>query len=402
VVLLLRVVVGTHLEGGIGGEVGGDPSAVRLRLVGQRLVAVLWTLGGVAGLVVFHGTPRIAALGPVLLGIALLRWPVVVRWAIAGLSIALVAFAALMRWYFRDLLTPHLIVWFALGAAGHVLLLFGKMTWMRLVLGAALLISYVLGDPRTKAGTSADDCAKRVDALNAKVAAYLRPMDVPVSLHAASVPTTPDGPLATASYPVLEVATSGKWFQSRLPDEPDRAARELSDRLERLQASPSDVPTFYLAADASQPVQEIGAVLAHVPRARVFILARASNAPPPGAQGVPDRLAGARTNGEMATILADELGRRAGPCAPLAKRLVLLNDTPPERRPSVLAASLDQGLRECQCGPVDIEALEYVLMRLLRPPGFDYFAYPVPHDHAGRLRLPGEPELKVEEWIHRL
>lgn len=50
---------------------------------------------------------------------------------------------------------------------------------------------------------------------------------------------------------------------------------------------------------------------------------------------------------------------------------------------------------------MDIDALEYVVMVAFRS-GVDCFAFPIPHDEAGRLRVPDEPKLTVDQWIRRL
>jgi hypothetical protein len=79
-----------------------------------------------------------------------------------------------------------------------------------------------------------------------------------------------------------------------------------------------------------------------------------------------------------------------------------MNGVPYESRAAFLATSLDQGLRECQCSLVDIDALEYLVMRLLGAPAFDYGVVPLPHDEAGRPIVPSEPDLTVGKWLQRL
>jgi hypothetical protein len=54
-------------------------------------------------------------------------------------------------------------------------------------------------------------------------------------------------------------------------------------------------------------------------------------------------------------------------------------------------------------GPlVDIDALEYLVMRLLQAPAKDFGEVPLPNDEAGRPIVPTEPGLTVGKWLQRL
>lgn len=64
--------------------------------------------------------------------------------------------------------------------------------------------------------------------------------------------------------------------------------------------------------------------------------------------------------------------------------------------------SLDEGLRECSCSWVDVDALEYVALRALNARALEFRALPVPHDAAGNLAFPNDPDLTVERWIRQL
>jgi hypothetical protein len=395
--------MGTQL-GGDGKEDDDAAPSKWTESIGARILGALWLAGGLAKL--FDGATRFAGVAACLLGIGLLLRPAVMRWPAALVGVAAPTVAAYAMFRFSDILYPQIIVWLALGTAATLFLLFARMTRVRLALGVALLFSYLPAAQklRTKSPVSAEECAKRVDALNRKVAPYVEPSTfiLPPTLN---VPTVREGPPARASYPLLIVTPSEKRFQSRLPDDAESAGVELNRRVALLPGG-GQAPLFYLAADAKEPVHEIATLLTHVPGARVLLLARVlqgarAETPPPSAEDVAGHLAAVQTAGEAATILADALSRRAAPCAPLAKRLETMNEALPERRPRVLADALDQGLHECQCGWVDVDALEYVAMVLFRS-GVDSFAFPIPHDEAGRLRVPDEPQLTVEQWIRRL
>lgn len=91
-------------------------------------------------------------------------------------------------------------------------------------------------------------------------------------------------------------------------------------------------------------------------------------APPPGARAFAKQFDEAKSQSARTTLVADQLSRRAGACAPLAKRLVRLNEVQgSEERFDMLLRSLDEGLNECGCGWIDLDALEYVLVRSLSP-----------------------------------
>lgn len=380
-------------------------AGISLQAIGSRLVALVWLLSGAGATLGDRASVQLIGVGKILLGIALVRWPAVARWPVVAVGVALVAFPVFQITYTSDTLASTSIVWLVLPVVGYVLLLFGTVTRLRLGLGVLLILAYVpaLRSMNTKSHLSAEDCAKRVDALSGKIAPYLTSSAV-VLPQGMDVPNMPDGEPAIAAYPVLVVAPTGKWFHSRLPDDATSAASELASRV--MQADRSEAPKLYLAAAGGEYVREIGMLLGQLPLARVFLLARIpqlgfGNVPPPGARGVPPRLAGAKTGGETAAIVADEIGRRALPCIPLAKRLEQVWNDSGEHRAQLIADSLDKGLRECQCGRVDIDALEYVVLVTYRS-GFEYFAYPVPDDGRGLLRIPGDPTLTVDEWIKRL
>jgi len=115
-----------------------------------------------------------------------------------------------------------------------------------------------------------------------------------------------------------------------------------------------------------------------------------------------DALDGARNDSELARLVARELNNRAAPCRPLAKRLGQLKYQSEDFRLAFLIRSLEQGLNECQCQRVDIDALEYLVMRLLEVPANDIGAVQLPNDESGRPIVPTDLDLTVGEWVQRL
>jgi hypothetical protein len=224
--------------------------------------------------------------------------------------------------------------------------------------------------------------------------------------HEAKLPQLRDRSRATANYRIIEVTRGGVWLGARQFHDPLRASTQLKSAVEywRAQASEPAKPFgLYLAADTDTPVSQIAALLAPLTNMQVFLLGKLDTGPlgrpPPSAKSLADALDRAPNDSALASLAGNELGRRAGPCRPLAKRLVQLNDLPGESRPAFLVKSLDQGLRECQCGLVDIDALEYLAMRLLGAPAKDFGQVPVPSDDSGRPIVPTEPDLTVGKWL---
>lgn len=139
--------------------------------------------------------------------------------------------------------------------------------------------------------------------------------------------------------------------------------------MEQNEASLEPGPAIYLAADRQMRLREIAPLLRGVPAARIFLVTQPeeAEAPPPlGAQQFASDLERAATDSERAAIAGAAISVMAGPCAPLARRLARLHEVPPQERGPTLLTYLEDGLRECNCGRVDLDALEYVLLQTMR------------------------------------
>lgn len=68
----------------------------------------------------------------------------------------------------------------------------------------------------------------------------------------------------------------------------------------------------------------------------------------------------------------------------------------------MLVRGIDEGLRDCSCSWVDVDALEYLAMRLLNFDDIDHFVFPIPWDSKGHLVIPTDPALTVEQWVQKL
>jgi hypothetical protein len=152
-------------------------------------------------------------------------------------------------------------------------------------------------------------------------------------------------------------------------------------------------------------VSELATLLAPLTHVRLYLVGKLDavqrGTPPPSAERLARELDQARNTDELARTAANELGRRTGPCRGLSKQLSLLHDQPETTRAAYFRRTLDQGLRDCQCGWVDIDALEYLVLRLFDPPA-QYGALALPEDETGHPLVPSEPELSVEQWVQRL
>jgi hypothetical protein len=141
-------------------------------------------------------------------------------------------------------------------------------------------------------------------------------------------------------------------------------------------------------------------------RVRVYLLGALDTGPlgppPPSAKAVADELDRARTPGDRARIASEDLSVRVGPCGPLAKRLVLMNDLPGAAREAFLVKALPEGLRACQCSSVDLAGLEYLTLYLLGAPEHDYGMIALPTDENRHPIVPTDPTLTVQQWVESL
>lgn len=391
----------------------GNPSESnvrgRLSTIARYGIALWWGLAGLVAVLRADG-PTSAGVAAILIAVAFIRWPSVLRWLMLGLAVlAPAVFVAAAHWYFRALTNYPLIIWALLGIVVHLLLLFGKMTTTRFALGVAVFVTYFAVSPAVLAGSplSSDACDARVGAFSRRVQAFLATPSGALQLHSAKLPILHNRPRATEAYPVLEVGPAGRWLDRRLSDDASEAARELRAALELLATRGTSEPVgLYLAADASASVSEIAVLLAPVTHVRVFLLGRAedgpTDSPPESARALAAALDQARNMSELAGLASNELSRRAGSCRPLAKRLVHLNDLPPASRPPSLAKALDEGLRECNCGWVDVDAMEYLVMRILGAPAPGHGVIPLLQDESGHPIVPTQSDLTVQQWAQGL
>jgi len=214
---------------------------------------------------------------------------------------------------------------------------------------------------------------------------------------------------ATHEYRMFEVTPTASWLGTRQPDDLSKAAEQLQSFVEQWRARASDPSKplgLYLAADPATRVSKLAKLFARVTNVRVLLLGKLDTGPlgppPPSARAMADALDGARNDSELARLVARELNNRAAPCRPLAKRLGELKYQSEDFRLAFLIRSLEQGLNECQCQLVDIDALEYLVMRLLEVPANDIGAVQLPNDESRRPIVPTDLDLTVGEWVQRL
>lgn len=197
----------------------------------------------------------------------------------------------------------------------------------------------------------------------------------------------------------------------RLSDDVSRVAAQLANWAQRetdAPGAPADGIPFYLGADARTPMSKVAALFSQLggARVRVYLLGTLDTgplgAPPPSAKALADELDHARTPGDMARIAARDLSDHVGPCKPLAKRLVLMNDLPAAAREAFVVKALPEGLRACQCSSVDLDGLEYLTLRSLGALEHDYGMIAIPTDEEGHPVLPNDPTLTVELWAKSL
>jgi hypothetical protein len=275
---------------------------------------------------------------------------------------------------------------------------------------SASLFGCALGS-RSCSSPPKEVCEARIGQLSSRIAAYRAAPSYATELHGVQLPKLRGRPRATARYRVLELAPTGNWMVVRLSDDASRVAAQLAFWAQRetdAPGAPVDGIPFYLGADVRTPMSEVAALFSQLGRARVqvYLLGVLDTGPlgppPPSAKAVADELARAATPGDAARIASHDLSVRVGPCKPLAKRLVLMNDLPVAAREAFLVKALPEGLRDCQCSSVDLDALEFLTLRILDAPEHDYGIIALPRNEKGHPVVPNDPNLTVERWVQSL
>ncbi len=85
-----------------------------------------------------------------------------------------------------------------------------------------------------------------------------------------------------------------------------------------------------------------------------------------------------------------------------SQELALVEEVAIEERPRLLVAGISEGLRDCQCSYVDLEALEYVMAAALDVPEFEYSAKKLERTPQGELLIPDTPGKTFGEWVATL
>lgn len=389
---------------------GATGAVGRWSFVVKLVLAITWAGSGLGAALALPGTNKV---GMVLIPFAIAFYfrPRVLRWPmLAFVVLSPIGFLVFANSYFHARTSYPVIIWACAGVVAHALLLFGRATLVRIALGSAALLAYLGGARFVMPASSPprEVCEARVDALSHRVDTYLTAPQFAFQPREAKLPEMHGRARATTHQGIFEVTPTASWLGKRQPEDISRAAAQLRSFVEQSRAAsdPSKPFGFYLAADPDTRVAKIAVLFAPLTNIRVRLLGKLDTGPlgppPPSAKSLAAALDSAPNASALATLAANELGRRAGPCAPLAKRLVQVHRVAPDSRSALFVRSIDEGLRECQCGLVDIDALEYLVMRLLGAPTNDFGEVPLPHDEQGRLVVPTDPDLTVGTWLQRL
>jgi hypothetical protein len=384
-----------------------DTSDTRRR-VAVKVVAGLLALNGLATLLGLGSLPWFVGVAGIALALALVRWPRPVRWVVVVFAAAgPLGFFLFALWYYLTLPLYPFLAWSLLGVLAYGLLLFGEITRARLVGGLVVIIAAValfpLASPLSRPAHSAAVCETRVEDLAAKFKAYLH-AGATVTTHSAELPTASTDLPILNQFPVLEIAPHGSWFAgNRLPDGPAAQAQAVATWYDEHGSRLKPKPGLHLALDRSRRVKDLAPLLENLPHVSMLLVAQTEplGEPPLGAREFAEQFERSQGPGARAKLAADQLSRRAGSCPPFAERLTAVKDSAPEERGAIVAASLENGLPECGCSWVDLDALEYVLLRIVGANVPIQVAFTLPTNDAGEIELPA-PELRVDEWARQL
>lgn len=307
--------------------------------------------------------------------------------------------------HFRTILMIPVIAFACLGVAGVIISYYGRGIRafflglaFSLISGFAFPENPVFASPRSVAA-----CSVRVEEMERRLSKFV---DAPfLSPSERNLPQKPAWPPVEKRPYVLDVGPKGRWFGEPLSADLEVASAELSRRVGELVAA-GTTPNIYLAADVDEQVEELAVLLRQLPQVNVWVLAIQGpgyfDPPPSGAVDFAGALDASNDPAEMARILGDELSRRLGPCRPAAKPVENALTASPELMARLLVEGIAVGLRDCQCGYVDLEALEYLVARTLGVPPHRYSAGRIRRDSDGRLMIPDDAELTLGEWVSPL
>jgi hypothetical protein len=378
----------------------------RLRPALRKALAVIWALGAAVQAFSIEGVPLWPAALLVATMVGYLIWPRQFRPILVSAVIlfvgGLVVFAHV---YFRTILMVPVIAFTGLAIVGMLLTFYGRGP-AAFILGLTLSLASALAYPENPFHTSArsePECSARVDAIEQRLSpfvaqAFLRPPGL-------RLPEKPAWAAIQDAHYRVEIGARGKVFGRPLPNDRGGAAAELRRRVIGLSDGGKPL-TIFLAADVEQTTSEIAAILPDLPFVSVWILGIKGpgplGPPPPGAQAFASAFEATNHDSERSRMVGLEFSRRLGACAPAAKRAVLVSKVPPGQQAQFLVAGVSQGLRECQCGYVDLEALEYLMAVAMGLPTHEYSARQIPRDSNGALMIPRDSTLLFGQWVASL
>lgn len=285
-------------------------------------------------------------------------------------------------------------------------------SWKRLLLGGAALacclawgVTHILLFPRAapflmpllEGEHEPQECRARIDALVTRLKPFADAgLSLPVHVDLPRVVGEPSKLL----IPILEVRSHEFWFAGeKIATDAATAGRKVGEWMAENGASLEPGPALYLAADRELRMRQLAPLLQATPEVRVFLVTLPpilEFEPPLGARQFASDFEKAHSNGERAALASSALSVLAGLCKPLAQRLAGISEVVPEERATAMLSYVEEGLRECNCGRVDLDALEYVLLRTYRAEAPPPTALEIPSPPSGDL------EGTVEQFARNL
>lgn len=360
--------------------------------------SLLGTVAGVAGIVV---------------AAALLRWPQKVRWLLVGLGPTVGIAALLLLPHFFGSVPNYSFFWSgALQGLGYAVLLFGAFNPVRLAASTPFFAAsmWLMSNPTEGSPLSAEQCSVRVNLVAERLEPFRTHDEI---VHDPDEPGIPELAIVQNLAPshtrraLLEIHQDRIVFGPRpLTKHPDDLAKEFAVFKKLDAASKAPVRAVNVFLDKGLRVSEAEPYLDVLSDVRVFAVVRWGSPfdpakAPEGAQEISEVFEEKDPVVRQGRVM-NLLAKYASPCKGLGERYNELNTAKGQRFYDVLIDGTVEGLRECECGWVNIDHIEFLVARYMSGGQRPYAEIEIPRASDGALLLPEDRQQLVGDWLQRV